>query len=249
MAGRTAADAGGVRLQKVLASAGVASRRASEELIAAGRVTVGGKVVREQGVRVDPDRDVIEVDGERIVTREGMTYLAANKPVGMLSTMSDDRGRPTLADLLGDRSDRLFHVGRLDQDTEGLLLLTNDGELAHRLAHPSYEVRKIYLAEVPAPIPRTLGRRLKAGVQLEDGIVRVDGFRVVDVAGARAVVEVTLHEGRKHVVRRLLDAVDHPVSRLVRTQVGPVTLGTLKAGRVRHLTRGEVSALHHLVGL
>ena len=239
----------GIRLQKVLASAGVASRRASEELIAAGRVTVGGKVVREQGVRVDPESDVIEVDGERIVTRTGMTYLAANKPLGMLSAMSDDRGRPTLADLIGDRSDRLFHVGRLDQDTEGLILLTNDGELAHRLAHPSYEVQKVYMAEIPGPVPRNLGRRLKNGVQLEDGPVKVDDFKLVDVAGSRAVVQLTLHEGRKHIVRRLLEEVGHPVSRLVRTELGPVTLGTLKAGRVRHLTRGEVSALHHLVGL
>jgi 23S rRNA pseudouridine2605 synthase len=242
-------DQDGVRLQKVLAAAGVGSRRACEELIDEGRVTVNGQTVRGQGMRVDPDASIIEVDGERIITRPDMVYLAANKPIGMLSAMSDDRNRPTLADLVGERTERLFHVGRLDQDTEGLLLLTNDGELSHRLMHPAYEVRKVYLAEVLGPIPRSLGRTLKAGVELEDGPLAVDDFKVVDVAAGRAVVQVTVHEGRQRMVRRLLEHVGHPVSRLVRTEFGPVILGTLRAGRVRHLTRGEVSSLHHQVKL
>jgi 23S rRNA pseudouridine2605 synthase len=144
---------------------------------------------------------------------------------------------------------RLFHVGRLDADSEGLLIMTNDGELAHRLTHPSYEVRKTYLAEVPAPLGRDVGRRLRDGVMLEDGMVRADRFRVVDVTGGRALVEVVLHEGRKHVVRRMLAEVGHPVSRLVRTAVGPVQLGGQRAGSVRPLTREELGALYRLVGM
>lgn len=242
-------EAHGVRLQKVLAAAGVGSRRHSEELIAAGRVRVDGRVVREQGVRIDPERAVVEVDGERLVTRGGLVHLALNKPRGTLSAMSDDRGRPTVGDLVTDRADRLFHVGRLDQDSEGLLLVTNDGELAHRLAHPSYEVEKTYLVEVAGPLGRDVGRRLRAGVQLADGPVRMDRFRVVESAGPRVLLEVTLHEGRKHVVRRMLDEVGHPVRRLVRTRIGPVHLGALKPGRTRHLTRHEVGALYRQVGL
>ena len=144
--------------------------------------------------------------------------------------MSDDRGRKTITDFLGDRAERLFHVGRLDYDTEGLMLLTNDGELAHRLAHPSYEVAKTYLADVPGPVPRDLGRRLPPGVELEDGVAVADKFRVLEQAGGRALVEITLHEGRKHIVRRMLAEVGHPVSRLVRTTVGPIKLGNLPPG-------------------
>src|SRR5690348_10044837 len=163
-----------IRLQKVLAAAGLGSRRACEELIAAGRVCVDGDVVTELGTRVDPERAVIHVDGRRVNVRPDLVYLALNKPRGVLSAMSDDRGRRTVADLVADRPERLFHVGRLDADTEGLLLLTNDGELAHRLMHPGFGVPKTYLATVPGPVPRTLGRRLREGVQLEDGPVRVD---------------------------------------------------------------------------
>ncbi|UER54459.1 rRNA pseudouridine synthase [Kineosporiaceae bacterium SCSIO 59966] len=236
-------DPDGVRLQKVLAHAGVGSRRACEALIAAGRVTVDGHVVTELGVRVDPTTAVITVDGVRLQLDESRTYLVLNKPRGVLSTMEDPQGRPCLADLLGDRGDRLFHVGRLDADTEGLLLLTNDGELAHRLQHPSYGVRKTYLAEVEGRVSKDVGRRLRAGVDLEDGPVAVDSFRVVDAAGGRTLVEVVLHEGRKHVVRRLLAEVGHPVTRLVRTEVGPVRLGDLRPGSTRPLTRAELSAL------
>lgn len=239
----------GVRLQKVLARAGVASRRVAEELIAAGRVSVDGEVVREMGRRIDPDTAVVHVDGARVVLREDVVHLALNKPRGVHSTMSDERGRPCVGDYVADRAQRLFHVGRLDAETEGLLLLTNDGELAHRLTHPSYGVAKTYLAEVPGPVPQDLGRRLRAGVELEDGLVRVDGFRVLDALPGRVMVELTLHEGRKHVVRRLLDAVGHPVQRLVRTGVGQVRLGEQRPGTLRRLTRQEIGELYRAVGM
>jgi 23S rRNA pseudouridine2605 synthase len=235
----------GIRLQKVLAAAGLGSRRACEELIAGGRVTVDGEVA-ELGRRVDPQRAVIHVDGDRIVVNDDLVYLALNKPRGVLSAMSDSRGRPTVGDLVSDREDRLFHVGRLDADSEGLLLLTNDGELAHRLMHPSFGVAKTYLATVPAPVSKQAGRRLRTGVVLEDGPVSVDSFRIVQTHGSQAIVEVVLHEGRKHIVRRLLAEVGHPVSRLVRTRIGPVHLGGQRAGTVRELTRSEVADLHRL---
>jgi 23S rRNA pseudouridine2605 synthase len=233
----------GVRLQKVLAQAGVASRRAAEELIAAGRVSVDGEVVSEFGRRVDPDSVVIHVDGVRVVVRQDLVYLALNKPRGVHSTMSDDRGRPSVGDYVRDRPERLFHIGRLDADTEGLLLLTNDGDLAHKLMHPSFEVSKTYLAEVGGSVPRSLGRRLREGVELEDGPVRVDSFRVVDSAGGRTLIEVVLHEGRNHIVRRMLAEVGHPVRRLVRTQIADVRLGDQRPGSLRALNRPEVGSL------
>ncbi|HMG31609.1 MAG TPA: pseudouridine synthase [Jiangellaceae bacterium] len=240
----------GVRLQKVLAAAGVGSRRACEDLIAEGRVEVDGRQVREMGTRVDPATAVIKVDGLRITTEEaGLVYLALNKPRGVISTMSDPQGRPSLGDYVAGRRERLFHVGRLDAETEGLILLTNDGDLAHRLAHPSYAVPKTYLAEVPGPLARDVGRQLRAGVELDDGVVAVDSFRVVGRSGVRVMVELVLHEGRKHVVRRLLDAVGNPVERLVRTEIGPITLGDLRPGRTRMLTHDEVGHLYREVGL
>ncbi|MCU1600708.1 MAG: Pseudouridine synthase [Frankiales bacterium] len=239
----------GVRLQKVLAAAGVGSRRACEELIAEGRVSVDGEVVQEQGRRVDPETVVVHVDGMRVTTAANRLYLALNKPKGMVSAMSDPEGRPTVGDLVADRKDRLFHVGRLDADTEGLLLLTNDGELAHRLSHPSFKVPKTYLAQVIGPIQRDVGKRLRAGVLLEDGPVKVDSFRLIDSAANKVLVEVVLHEGRKHVVRRLLAEVGHPVQSLVRTAVGPVQLGSHRSGKLRSLTPQEIAALHALVGL
>jgi 23S rRNA pseudouridine2605 synthase len=239
----------GVRLQKVLAEAGIGSRRYCEELIGAGRVEVDGQTVRRFGARVDPERQVIKVDGKRIPARPGLVYLAFNKPAKVLTAMSDPRGRKTVADFLGDRSERLFHIGRLDYDTEGLMLLTNDGELAHRLAHPSFEVAKTYLADVSGPIPKDLGRRLITGIELDDGVAAADRFRVIDRSGQRALVEITLHEGRKHMVRRMLAAAGHPVSRLVRTDVGPIRLGTLKPGTSRQLTTSEIGELYAAVGL
>jgi pseudouridine synthase len=240
---------GGVRLQKVLAAAGVGSRRHCEELIGAGRVEVDGQAVRRFGARVDPERQVIKVDGKRIPSRQDIVYLAFNKPRGVLTAMSDDRGRKTIVDFLGDRAERLFHVGRLDYDTEGLMLLTNDGELAHRLAHPSYEVAKTYWAEVPGPVPRDLGRRLQAGIGLDDGVAAADRFRVLEQSGNRAMVEITLHEGRKHIVRRMLAEAGYPVSRLLRTTVGPVRLGSLSPGTTRNLTTKEIGELYAAVGL
>jgi 23S rRNA pseudouridine2605 synthase len=238
---------GAVRLQKVLATAGVGSRRASEELIAAGRVTVDGRVA-SLGDKVDPATAVIHVDGERVVTDTRLVYLAMNKPAGVVSTMADERGRAALADYLGKVNERVYHVGRLDADSEGLLLLTNDGDLAHRLMHPSYEVPKTYVCEVAGPLPRAVGRRLLAGVELEDGPVRLDAFRVLDAVDRTALVEAVLHEGRKHIVRRLFDEVGHPVSRLVRTAIGPIRLGDLKPGRIRRLNSAEVAALFKAVG-
>lgn len=245
----------GVRLQKVLAQAGVASRRAAEELIAAGRVSVDGKIVREMGRRVDPDTAVVHVDGSRIVLRDDLVHLALNKPRGMLSTMSDDRGRQCVGDLVADRVEllnqagRLFHVGRLDAETEGLLLLTNDGELGHRLMHPSFEVEKTYVAEVAGQVARDVGKRLRTGVELEDGPVVVHSFRLVDSQGGRSMVEIVLHEGRKHVVRRLMDEVGYPVLRLVRTAIGDVRLGEQRPGKLRPLNQVEVGALYRAVGL
>ena len=242
----------GVRLQKVLAAAGVGSRRHCEELIGAGRVEVDGQTVRRFGARVDPehpDHLVLGVDGKRIPSRQDVVYLAFNKPPKVLTAMSDDRGRRTITDFLGDRAERLFHVGRLDYDTEGLMLLTNDGELAHRLAHPSYEVAKTYLADVPGPVPRDMARRLATGIELEDGVAVADRFRVLEQTGSRALVEITLHEGRKHIVRRMLAEVGHPVARLVRTTVGPVKLGNLRPGATRDLTTKEIGELYAAVGL
>ncbi len=233
----------------MLAQAGLGSRRACEELIAAGRVEVDGQRVTELGVRIDPKRSVVHVDGMRVQLDETLVYLALNKPLGVVSAMSDPQGRPTLAEYVTNRDERLFHVGRLDVDTEGLILLTNDGELAHRLSHPSYEVPKTYLAEVAGPLPREVGRTLRAGVELEDGPVRVDSFKVVDARPGKALVELVLHEGRNHVVRRLLQAVGHPVEQLVRTQIGPIRLGDLRSGRTRVLNRTEVASLMAAVGM
>jgi 23S rRNA pseudouridine2605 synthase len=240
---------GGVRLQKVLAAAGVGSRRHCEEMIGEGRVEVDGEIVRRFGARVDPQTQVIRVDGRRIPASEDLVYMALNKPPEVLTTMSDTRGRATIADFLGDRAERLFHVGRLDYDTEGLMLLMNDGDLAHRLAHPRYGVLKTYLADVAGPLPRDLGRQLITGVELSDGVASADRFRVVERAGARALVEITLHEGRKHIVRRMLAEVGHPVSRLVRTQVGPIALGSLRSGTTRRLSTREIGELYAAVGL
>ena len=245
----TTTDPDGIRLQKVMAAAGIGSRRACEKMIEEGRVSVNDQVVAEQGRRVDPEVDVIRVDTMRINTAAGQVYLAMNKPKGYVTAMSDPDGRPTVGDLVADRVERLFHVGRLDADTEGLLLLTNDGELAHRLSHPSYEVPKTYLAEVLGPVARDVGKRLREGVRLEDGIVRVDSFKLVDSTSNRVLLEIVLHEGRKHIVRRALAEVGHPVQRLVRTSVGPVQLGPQKPGKIRALTRDELAGLFKLVAM
>ncbi len=243
-----AGDRQGERLQKVLARAGVGSRRVCEDMIAEGRISVNGKQIREQGVRVDPQTDQIAVDGHRLDVRNDRVTYAMNKPFGVVTTMKDERGRPSVGEMVGDLAAGLVHVGRLDQDTEGLLL-TTDGELAHRLAHPSYEVRKTYLAQVSGSVPRDLGKRLRQGVELDDGPVAVDSFTLKDTHAGQSVVEVVLHEGRKRIVRRLLAEVGLPVSRLTRTAVGPIELARMRSGSIRRLSRTEVGALHELVGL
>ncbi|BBX08302.1 pseudouridine synthase [Mycolicibacterium aichiense] len=242
----------GVRLQKILSQAGVASRRVAERMITDGRVEVDGRIVTELGTRVDPANADIRVDGSRIVVDDSMMYLAINKPIGMHSTMSDERGRPCVGDLVEHRvrgNKNLFHVGRLDADTEGLLLLTNDGELAHRLMHPSYEVPKTYLATVTGSVPKGLGKTLRAGIELDDGPVKVDDFAVVDAVPGKTLLRVTLHEGRKRIVRRLLAATGYPVEALVRVSIGEVTLGEQRPGSIRVLTRKEVGDLYKAVGL
>lgn len=211
-----------------------------------------GKIVRQMGVKVDPATAVIRVDGTRIVLDDTLVHLALNKPRGYHTTMSDERGRPCVGDLVAGRIDagqRLFHVGRLDADTEGLLLVTNDGELAHRLMHPSYEVSKTYMATVTGVVGKGLGKQLREGVELEDGPAKVDQFSVLDVHDGRSLVKVVLHEGRKHIVRRILAEVGHPVEGLVRTRFGSVALGDQRAGSFRKLGRNEVSDLYEAVGL
>jgi len=248
----TDSEPSGVRLQKVLSQAGIASRRVAERMIIDGRVEVDGQLVTELGTRVDPDASVIRVDGARVVLDDSLVYLALNKPRGMHSTMSDDSGRPCIGDLVEHRvrgNKKLFHVGRLDADTEGLILLTNDGELAHRLMHPSFEVPKTYLATVNGAVPRGLGKKLRAGIELDDGPVAVDDFAVVDAIPGKTLLRVTLHEGRKRIVRRMLAEVGFPVQTLVRTDLGAVSLGEQRPGSIRALRRNEIGELYKAVGL
>jgi 23S rRNA pseudouridine2605 synthase len=248
----TDSEPSGVRLQKVLSQAGVASRRVAERMIIDGRVEVDGQLVTELGTRVDPNASVIRVDGARVVLDDSLVYLALNKPRGMHSTMSDDRGRPCIGDLVEHRvrgNKKLFHVGRLDADTEGLILLTNDGELAHRLMHPSFEVPKTYLATVNGSVPRGFGKKLRAGIELDDGPVAVDDFAVVDAIPGKTLLRVTLHEGRKRIVRRMLAETGFPVQTLVRTDIGAVSLGEQRPGSIRALRRNEIGELYKAVGL
>ena len=241
--------AAGVRLQKVLAAAGIASRRASEALISEGRVEVNSEVVLEQGRRVDPEHDVIRVDGSRIPPPRRHRYLALNKPRGVVATMSDPEGRRTVADLIAERrNERLFHVGRLDTDTEGLLILTNDGDFAHRLAHPSFQVPKTYIAEVAGVVGEQTLRRLRRGITLEDGPVHPTSVKIVSTAGDKSLLKITIQEGRNRIVRRTMEAVGHPVRRLARIGIGPVRLGNLKVGKYRDLTSEELGGLLDLTG-
>ena len=236
-------DEGLIRLQKLLAQSGVASRRKCEELMLAGLVEVDGEVVTRLGTKVDPTTAVIRVDGKRLPPVSPHVYLVLNKPRGVVSTMSDPEGRRTLSDFVGDRSERLFHVGRLDTDTEGLILLTNDGDFAQRVAHPSYELDKTYVAEVDGVVTRATLKRLLAGVTLEDGPVEVSAAKVVSTGTDRSIVELVIHEGRNRIVRRLLDHVGHPVRRLTRIAIGPVLLRGLGTGELRDLTLPELGEL------
>ena len=234
---------GMIRLQKLLAQSGVASRRKCEELMLEGHVEVDGEVVTRLGTKVDPRTAVIRVDGRRLPPMSPHVYLVLNKPRGVVSTMSDPEGRRTLSDFVADRPERLFHVGRLDTDTEGLILLTNDGDFAHRMAHPSYEMDKTYVAEVAGQVTKATVREVLDGVTLEDGPVEVSSFKVVSSHGGKSIVELVIHEGRNRIVRRLLDAVGHPVKRLTRTAIGPVRLSGLRKGELRDLTRDELGTL------
>ena len=237
------ADAGRERLQKVMAAAGVASRRVSEDLIAAGRVRVNGATVTEPGSRVDPAADRVEVDGVAIQLDPSRRYVLLNKPTGVVSSMRDEQGRPDLTRFTDGYEERLFNVGRLDADTSGLLLLTNDGELAHVLAHPSFGVEKTYVALVAGEVAPAALRALRAGVALEDGTIAADRVRVTGSRPGATLVELTLHSGRNRVVRRMLDAVGHPVQELVRRAFGPLHLGPLPTGATRDLTKAERGAL------
>ena len=250
--------ASGQRLQKVLAHAGVASRRACEQLIADGRVSVDGITVTEAGVRVDPLTQEIRVDGSRILTNPELITLMLHKPAGVVTTMEDPEGRPTVAqygrDYLAEHPElpdslRLVHVGRLDTETEGLLLLSNDGELSHRLMHPSFEIAKTYVAIVEGQVEPWVPRKLRRGIELEDGEAKADRVTVKDSGPRGSIVEITLHSGKNRIVRRMLDAVGHPVTRLARTRLGPLRLGNLRPGQTRPLSSEEIAALQQEVGL
>ncbi|MCT1866097.1 rRNA pseudouridine synthase [Dermabacter sp. p3-SID358] len=241
----------GERLQKVLAKAGFGSRRACEALIAQGRVAVGGEVVREQGVRVDPHLAVIHVDGRRVQLDEEKLTIALNKPRKVMSAMEDPQGRRTLEEFAARYPVRLYHVGRLDYETEGLLLLSNDGELTHRLTHPSFEVSKTYVCrfDCPGSFPRSILAKLRSGLELEDGPAKADRASLVAHDGREAIVEVTLHEGRNRIVRRMFSALGYELTSLVRTRIGPVVLADLAPGATRELTAKELGTLMAEVGL
>lgn len=248
----SAEAAEGVRLQKVLAQAGVASRRNAEIFIDEGRVEVNGEVVLEQGRRVDPEKDAIRVDGKRIPPPRRHAYYMFNKPRGVVSTMDDDQDRASIAHYttVGHlRKLALRHVGRLDTDTEGMLLLSNDGDFINRVTHPSYELPKTYVAEVSGVVDRRVADRLKKGLVLDDGPIKADRVKVGQSSGNKTMVTITLHSGRNKIVRRMFDAVGHPVRALTRVQIGPVRMGQLKVGELRELTRDELGALLDAVKL
>ncbi len=244
----------GLRLQRYLSRAGVASRRQGERLIADGRVSVDGVVVTELGARVTPGRHVVRIDGVR-VDLQPARWIASYKPGGYLTSRKDIRGRPTVYAVLPDALKDLFHVGRLDRLTEGLLIFTNDGEAAHRLLHPSFEIPRRYVAEVAGPVGPAEVRRLERGVRLEDGIARAEEVEVQAAQQGRdgqvvaSEMRLTLREGRKREVRRMLAAVDLRVRRLVRTSFGPIELGSMSPGEHRELSAAEVTALRAAVGL
>ena len=234
-----------IRLNKYIAEAGVTSRRGADALIESGRVKVDGKLVKELGFKVDSLKSVVEVDGETISPEKTKTYLALYKPRGVLSTMFDPEGRPSLAELLDFRKERLFHVGRLDKDSEGLILLTNDGEVSFRATHPSYGLEKVYLVQYEGRLPVDAKDRLLKGVELEDGIGRVSGYRELP----NNWLELKIHEGRYHIIRRLMEAIDLKVIRLVRSAFGPILLGDLKEGRWRDLNSVELANLYTVLDI
>ena len=238
------------RLNKIIADAGIASRRAADQLILDGRVTVDGQIIIELGGKYDPEISDVKVDGESLSLSKSKTYLAFHKPAGIISTMSDPEGRANLGDYFKDRKDRLYHVGRLDKDSEGIILLTNDGDLAHRATHPSYGLEKRYLVEVEGEFNKQMSDQLLQGVRLEDGLARA-----MKVVHARAVsknhhwVEITIHEGRFHIIRRLIESLGLKVLRLIRLDFGPINLGDMKPGRHRVLNSQEMTNLFTLLKL
>ena len=233
-----------VRLHKYLADAGVASRRASEEMIADGRISVDGMQITELGYKIDPLTAQVEVDGEAIKLSNTKTYLAFYKPAGILSTMFDPEDRPNLGDYFTGRNERLFHVGRLDKESEGLILLTNDGDLTHRATHPSYGLVKKYLVEIEGLLTKANIDSLTSGVILEDGLARALSVQVIrEVNPKKSWIEVSIHEGRYHIVRRMFAELELPVLRLIRTDFGPINIGELKEGRWRNLSEGELVKL------
>ena len=225
-----------MRLNKIIADAGITSRRGADELIADGRVTVDGRPIRELGAKIDPDNHEVEVDGETIKRSLTKSYLVLHKPKGVLSTMYDPEGRPSLADFIDLRKERLFHVGRLDKDSEGLILLTNDGDLTFRATHPSFGLEKTYIIEFEGRLETGVDKVLLKGVELEDGMGRVLSFKQLSANW----IEVKIHEGRYHIIRRLMEAVGVEVLRLIRTNFGPISLGDTPEGRWRDLNEQEL---------
>ena len=236
-------DEGRIRLQKFLAQSGVASRRRCEDFMSAGRVEVNGEIITQMGARVNPLTDLVRVDGKRLPPPSDHAYLVLNKPRGIVSSMADEHGRPDLSGIVANREERLFHVGRLDTDTSGLLVLTNDGDFAQRLAHPSFEITKTYVALVDGTVRDSIGPLLKKGVMLDDGQAQVDRFIVKDVSRGSSLVELDIHMGRNRIVRRMLAEVGHPVRELTRTGFGPIHLGGLRSGVMRELSRDELGEL------
>ena len=234
-----------MRLNKIIADAGVTSRRGADELIISGRVKVDGRTIRELGAKFDPEKHHVEVDGETITRTLSKSYLVLHKPKGVLSTMFDPEGRPSLADFIDLRRERLFHVGRLDKDSEGLILLTNDGELTFRATHPSYGLEKTYIIEFDGKLPVGVDKTLLKGVELEDGMGRVLSF--AQLSGSW--IEVTIHEGRYHIIRRLMEAVGVDVLRLIRTKFGPISLGETPEGRWRDLNSAELISLQNALSI
>jgi 23S rRNA pseudouridine2605 synthase len=239
-----------VRLHKVLADAGVASRRGSETLISEGRVSVDGVQISEMGIKINPEISKVEVDGEPIRQNKSKIYLAFHKPAGVISTMSDPEGRANLGDYFKTRNERLFHVGRLDKESEGLILLTNDGDLAHRATHPSYGLIKKYVVEVVGVISKELIATLLKGVELEDGLARALDVSVLrEVSAKHFWLEVSIHEGRFHIVRRMFEALGVEVIRLIRSEFGPIGLDETKEGRWRALSKVEIDKLFTVLKL
>ena len=236
---------GQMRLNKIIADAGITSRRGADELIESGRVSVDGLTIREMGTKFDPELVEVMVDGETITRSVSKSYLVLHKPKGVLSTMYDPDGRPSLSDFIDLRKERLFHVGRLDKDSEGLILLTNDGDLTFRATHPSFGLEKTYIIEHEGKLPTGIDKILLKGIELEDGMGRVLTYKELSPTW----LEVSIHEGRYHIIRRLMEAVDVQVLRLIRTNFGPISLGDTPEGRWRNLNEGELTNLRNVLGL